>query len=1546
MSETVVAKASPTITAAGPANGTAGTAIAATNINSVLAGGTTAPAVTGTITFKVFGPQATAPTTCTTGGTTVGTGTTVNGNATYNPTGGYTPGAVGNYWWYASYGGDTNNNTATSPCGATMSETVVAKASPTLTAAGPANGTAATPITVSNISSTLSGGTTAPAATGTITFKVFGPQATAPTTCTTGGTTVGTGTTVNGNATYNPSAGYTPGAAGNYWWYASYGGDTNNNTATSPCGATMSETVVGAASPTLTATGPASGTAATPITTGNISSTLAGGTTAPAATGTITFKVFGPQATAPTTCTTGGTTVGTGTTVNGNATYNPSAGYTPGAAGNYWWYASYGGDTNNNTATSPCGATMSETVVGAASPTLTATGPANGTIGTAITTTNISSTLAGGTTAPAATGTITFKVIGPQATAPTTCTTGGTTVGTGTTVNGNATYNPTAGYTPGTAGNYWWYASYGGDTNNNTATSPCGASMAETVVAKLSPTLTIGAPGSATAGASIATGFVNSVLSGATTSPAATGTITFTVFGPQASAPTTCTTGGTTVGTGTTVNGNATYNPNAGYTPTGAGNYWWYASYGGDTNNNTATSTCGATMSETVVGKASPTVTATGPASGTAATPITAGNISSTLAASSGTNATGTITFKVFGPQATAPTTCTTGGTTVGTGTTVNGNATYNPSAGYTPGAAGNYWWYASYGGDTNNNTATSTCGATMSETVVGKASPTLTATGPANGTAGTAITASSISAGLSGATTNPAAGGTVTYTVFGPQATAPTTCTTGGTTVGTGTTVNGNATYNPSAGYTPGAAGNYWWYASYGGDTNNNAATSTCGATMSETVVGKASPTLTATGPANGTIGTAITTTNISSTLAGGTTAPVATGTITYTVFGPQASAPTTCTTGGTTVGTGTTVNGNATYHPTAGYTPGAAGNYWWYVSYGGDTNNNTATSTCGASMSETVVGKFSPTVTAAGPATGTAGTAIAATNISTTLAGGTTAPVATGTVTYTVFGPQASAPTTCTSGGTTVGTGTTVNGNATYNPTAGYTPTVVGNYWWYASYGGDTNNNTATSPCGASMSETVVAKASPTVTATGPASGTTGTSITAGNISSALAVSSGTNATGTVTFKVFGPQASAPTTCTSGGTTVGTGTTVNGNATYNPTAGYTPTTVGNYWWYASYGGDTNNNTATSTCGATMSETVVAKAVPTLTATGPAAGTAGTAITASNINSALAGSSGTNATGTITYTVFGPQASAPTTCTTGGTTVGTGTTVSGNGTYNPSAGYTPGAAGNYWWYASYGGDTNNNAATSTCGASMSETVVAKAAPTLTATGPANGTIGTAITTANIGSVLGGGTTTPAVTGTITYTVFGPQASAPTTCTSGGTTVGTGTTVNGNATYHPTAGYTPTGAGNYWWYASYGGDTNNNTATSTCGASMSETVVGKFFPDGHGSRPGHGDRRDRHRCHEHQLGPRCRHHHPRRHRHRDLHCLWPPNRGADHLHQRGHHGRDRDHGERERHLQPDGRLHAGRGRQLLVVRVLWRRHQQQHRNLDLWRDHV
>jgi hypothetical protein len=162
-----------------------------------------------------------------------------------------------------------------------------------------------------------------------------------------------------------------------------------------------------------------------------------------------------------------------------------------------------------------------------------------------------------------------------------------------------------------------------------------------------------------------------------------------------------------------------------------------------------------------------------------------------------------------------------------------------------------------------------------------------------------------------------------------------------------------------------------------------------------------------------------------------------------------------------------------------------------------------------------------------------------------------------------------------------------------------------------------------------------------------------------------------------------------------------------------------------------------------------------------------------------------------------------------------------------GAGTYQPSASFTPPSPGQYWWYASYGGDAGDEPATSACGASMAETtVVSKAIPTLSATGPTGGTAGSPIPASSISATLAGGS---APTGTITFTVYGPQSSPPTSC-AGGTAVGTAS-VNGNGTYQPSSGFTPPSPGDYWWYASYGGDAGDEPAASACGALMAQTLV-------------------------------------------------------------------------------------------------------------------
>jgi hypothetical protein len=139
-----------------------------------------------------------------------------------------------------------------------------------------------------------------------------------------------------------------------------------------------------------------------------------------------------------------------------------------------------------------------------------------------------------------------------------------------------------------------------------------------------------------------------------------------------------------------------------------------------------------------------------------------------------------------------------------------------------------------------------------------------------------------------------------------------------------------------------------------------------------------------------------------------------------------------------------------------------------------------------------------------------------------------------------------------------------------------------VAGTDYWVATYNGDAANGTVSS---GSSDEPVTINAinlaTPSISVGAPATGTVGITIAASSISAQL--SGGVSPTGAVTFKVFGPQSSAPSDC-SGGSTAGTAS-VSGNGTYHPTAGFTPASAGDYWWYASYGGDSNNAGARAGC-------------------------------------------------------------------------------------------------------------------------------------------------------------------------------------------------------------------------------------------------------------------------------------------------------------------------------------------------------------------------
>ena len=544
-----------------------------------------------------------------------------------------------------------------------------------------------------------------------------------------------------------------------------------------------------------------------------------------AATGTVTFKD-------------GTTTLGTGTIGSGKATF----GISTLAVGSHSITGAYGGDANYNSSTS---SVLTQTV-NKASTTVALTSSLNpSTYGASVTFTAT-------VTPSAATGTVTFKD-------------GSTTLGTGTISSGRATF----GTSTLAVGSHSITAAYGGDANDNSSTS---STLTQTVN-KINTAVTLASSANPST-------YGSSVTFTATVTPTtATGTVTFID-------------GGTTLGTGTISSGRATFSTS---TLTG-GAHSITASYGGDTNDNSSTSSV---LTQTV-NKVSTTV-----ALASSANPSTYASSVTFTATVTPATATGTVTFKD-------------GSTTLGTGTISSGQATFNTSTL----AVGSHSITATYGGDTNYNSNTSS---TLTQTV-NKANTTVTLASSAN----PSVFGSSI---------------TFTATVTPTTATGTVTFMDGSTALGTGTISGGTATYSTSTL----AGGSHSITASYGGDANYNSSTSSV---LTQTV-NIASTVVTLTSAANPSpYGSSVTfTATISPT--------TATGTVTFKD-------------GSTTLGTGTISSGSATY----GTSALAIGSHSITAVYGGDSNYNGSGSSV---LTQTI--DSAPQVLTTSLPPGTAGTSYSAT-------------------------------------------------------------------------------------------------------------------------------------------------------------------------------------------------------------------------------------------------------------------------------------------------------------------------------------------------------------------------------------------------------------------------------------------------------------------------------------------------------------------------------------------------------------------------------------
>jgi hypothetical protein len=261
---------------------------------------------------------------------------------------------------------------------------------------------------------------------------------------------------------------------------------------------------------------------------------------------------------------------------------------------------------------------------------------------------------------------------------------------------------------------------------------------------------------------------------------------------------------------------------------------------------------------------------------------------------------------------------------------------------------------------------------------------------------------------------------------------------------------------------------------------------------------------------------------------------------------------------------------------------------------------------------------------------------------------------------------------------------------------------------------------------------------------------------------------LSGGDNPTGTIIFKLFGPD-----NANCSGTPIFTGTKgVSGNGSYE-SAKFPVTQPGTYRWVVEYSGDTNNHAAGPTaCGKDTETVVISMASPTLTskASGPThlerigVGPRGrqrfriqrvhvVRATEPIIDIATL-SDGIAPTGTLTFRLYGPNNS---TCSGDPIFTSPPVTVDGNGTYNSDP-FTPEHAGIYRWTVKYSGDNLNHPAGPTeCGIASETIDVGKATPDIKTEASPPVDVGHPITD---DATLSGGAHP---TGKITFKVYGPD---------------------------------------------------------------------------------------------------------------------------------------------------------------------------------------
>jgi predicted nucleic acid-binding Zn ribbon protein len=1198
---------------------------------------------------------------------------------------------------------------------------------------------------------TLSG-KNASTATGKVTYKVYSDKECKTLVKEAGEVTVTSGS-VPASSELELEAGKT------YYWQAHYSGDSKNDESTSPCTETLNVQAKTSLATKLSGGGEEGGEITIDEGAKAKDKATLSGTNSSTAGGHVTYKVYSDSE-----CKTLVKEAGEETVSSGSVPASSEEELEGGKI--YYWQAHYGGDSLHLESTSSC----SEILKVKAKTSLSTTLSGGGEEGAEITIdegakAKDKATLSG-TNSSTAGGKVAYKVYSDSECKTLVKEAGEVTVSSGS-VPASSEEELEGGKT------YYWQAHYAGDSLHLESTSSCSEILK--VKAKTSLSTTLSGGGEEGAEITIDEGAKakdKATLSG-TNSSTAGGHVVFKVYSDSKCEHLVTEAGEEAVSSGSV--------PASSEEELEGGKaYYWQAHYGGDSLHQESTSSCDEKLN--VKAKTSLSTTLSAESKEAEELTILEGAKAKDKATLSGTNSStagGHVVYKVYSDKE-----CKTLVTEAGEETVSAGSVPTSSEEELEGGAI--YYWQAHYVGDSLHQESTSSCGEVLSV----KAKTKLTTKLSGEGKEGEELTIlegakADDKATLSG----PNAGGAdghVVYKIYSDSKCEHLVTEAGEVTVSSGS-VPASSEEELEAGKS------YYWQAHYAGDTLHQESTSSC----SEVLNVKAKTSLSTTLSGGGKEGAELTINEGSkatdTATVEGATASTAEGHVIYKVYSDSECKDLVAEAGEKSVTSGVAAASNEE-ELEGGKT------YYWQAHYTGDSRHEESTSSCGKEIL-TVKAKTTLATTLSGEGKEGAELTIleGAKAKDTSTLSGTNSSTASGETIYKVYSDSECKTLVANAGEETVTLGS-VPDSSELELEAGKT------YYWQAHYTGDSLHQETTSNC----SEVLNVKAKITLSTKLSGEGKEGEELTVleGAKAKDTAALSGTNAStaaGKVTYKVYSDSKCEDLVASAGEGTV-SGESVGASGEEELEGGVA------YYLQAHYGGDALHEESTSSCG---SEVLNVKAKTSLSTTLSGEGKEGAELTVlegskAKDKAALSGANSATAAGSVTYEVYSDSKCEHAVTSAGEGTV-SGVGVGASGEKELEGGKT------YYWQASYGGDGLHQSSNSAC----NEVLKVKAKTTLTTklTGESEEgeilAIAEGIKARDTGSLSGANSST--ATGKVIYRIYSDKECKTLVGEAGEVTLESGAKIPASDEEELPAG------SEYYWQATYGGDSLHQESTSSCG---------------------------------------------------------------------------------------------------------------------------